>query len=103
MSKEKLILTTLMLLCLNMAWSQTPLKLWYNKPATNWNEALPIGNGRLAAMVFGGPNQEQLQLNEETVWAGGPHNNVNADDKTIVPELRKLINEKKYVEAQALA
>ncbi|RYY25291.1 MAG: glycoside hydrolase family 95 protein [Sphingobacteriaceae bacterium] len=97
------MLTTLMLLCLSMAWSQTPLKLWYNKPATNWNEALPIGNGRLAAMVFGGPNKEQLQLNEETVWAGGPHNNVNADDKTVVPELRKLINEKKYTQAQALA
>lgn len=78
------------------------LKLWYNQPATNWNEALPIGNGRLAATVFGG-RIEQLQLNEETVWAGGPHNNVNADDIVVVPQLRKLINEKKFVEAQALA
>ena len=84
-------------------FAQKNLKLWYNKPATNWNEALPIGNGRLAAMVFGMPGKEQLQLNEETVWAGGPHNNVNPDVKTVVPELRKLINAKKFVEAQALA
>lgn len=92
-----------MALALNAATAQQNLKLWYNKPAANWNEALPIGNGRLAGMVYGTPGAEQIQLNEETVWAGGPHNNVNADDKAIVPELRKLINEKKYIEAQALA
>ncbi|RAV98209.1 glycoside hydrolase family 95 protein [Pseudochryseolinea flava] len=51
-------------------------QLWYDKPAANWNEALPIGNGRIAAMIFGGPGQERLQLNEETVWAGEPGNNI---------------------------
>lgn len=52
-------------------FAQQNLKLTYNKPAENWNEALPIGNGRLGAMVYGGAIQEHLQLNEETIWAGG--------------------------------
>lgn len=84
-------------------FTQTNLKLWYNKPAVNWNEALPIGNGRLAAMVYGTTAAEEIQLNEETVWAGSPHNNVNPEAKDVIPRLRKLINEKKFVEAQALA
>ena len=79
------------------------LKLWYDQPAANWNEALPIGNGKLAAMVFGVPAREQLQLNEETVWAGGPNNNVKPDAFPIIQKLRALLLDKKYVEAQQLA
>jgi len=82
---------------------QNDLKLWYSKPASNWNEALPIGNGRLAAMVFGDPANEHFQLNEETIWAGSPHNNINEEMKSVVPELRKLLFEKKYAEAQKLS
>jgi hypothetical protein len=52
------------------AQSTTTLKLWYNQPATQWVEALPIGNGRLGAMVFGNPSKEKIQLNENTVWGG---------------------------------
>ena len=57
------------------AFAQTPAavdapKLWYRQPAKTWNEALPVGNGRLAAMVFGDPLKERIQLNEDTVWAG---------------------------------
>lgn len=62
-----------------LAFSQNPqkdYKLWYKEPAISWNEALPIGNGKLAAMVFGNPAIEHFQLNEETVWSGQPHNNV---------------------------
>jgi alpha-L-fucosidase 2 len=79
------------------------LKLWYDKPASNWNEALPIGNGRLAAMVFGNPGNERLQLNEETVWAGEPGNNIfeNVYDKIV--EIRKLLFAGKYKEAQDLS
>jgi alpha-L-fucosidase 2 len=79
------------------------LKLWYDKPAANWNEALPIGNGRLAAMVFGNPANERLQLNEETVWAGEPGNNIldNVYDKIV--EIRKLLFAGKYKEAQDLS
>ncbi|MBB5437888.1 alpha-L-fucosidase 2 [Pedobacter sp. AK017] len=79
------------------------LKLWYDRPAANWNEALPIGNGRLGAMVFGNPAKEQLQLNEETVWSGGPNSNVTAASGAAIPALRKLIFEGKFEEAQALA
>ncbi|HZY79362.1 MAG TPA: glycoside hydrolase family 95 protein [Cyclobacteriaceae bacterium] len=88
------------------AYSQDPttLKLWYTKPAANWNEALPIGNGRLAAMVFGTTAQERLQLNEETVWAGEPGNNIpKTNFNESLPELRKLIFEGKWQEAHDLA
>ena len=53
--------------------ADTSLRLWYREPAAVWNEALPIGNGRLGAMVFGGIANETIQLNEETLWSGGPH------------------------------
>lgn len=79
------------------------LRLWYNKPAADWNEALPLGNGRLGAMVFGVPSVEHLQLNEETIWAGSPNNNAHEVAPEILQEVRKLIFEKKYVEAQQLA
>ncbi len=79
------------------------LKLWYNTPAENWNEALPVGNGRLGAMVFGNPAKEQLQLNEETVWSGGPNNNITAESGAAIPKLRKLLFDGKFEEAQAIA
>src|SRR5882724_2756342 len=50
-----------------------PLSLWYRQPAKVWTESLPVGNGRLGAMVFGGVGQERFQLNEDTLWAGGPY------------------------------
>ncbi|MGS2760913.1 glycoside hydrolase family 95 protein [Sinomicrobium sp. M5D2P9] len=78
------------------------MKLWYDKPASNWNEALPLGNGRLGAMVFGDPAIERLQLNEETIWAGSPNNNANPEALKALPEVRKLIFEGKYKEADAL-
>ncbi|WBL24656.1 glycoside hydrolase family 95 protein [Zunongwangia sp. HGR-M22] len=83
--------------------AENDLKLWYNKPAENWNEALPIGNGRLGAMIFGNPSVERLQLNEETIWAGQP--NSIAHDKALkaLPKVRELIFEGKYKEAQDLA
>ncbi|HMQ63545.1 MAG TPA: glycoside hydrolase family 95 protein, partial [Flavilitoribacter sp.] len=79
------------------------LKLWYDHPAGIWEEALPIGNGRLGAMVFGQPAAEQLQLNEETVWAGEPGNNIIEGFRELLPEIRRLIFEGKYKEAQDLA
>lgn len=80
------------------------LRMWYAQPASSWNEALPIGNGRIAAMVFGNPSQERLQLNEETVWAGEPGNNIpNTDFAASLPQLRQLIFEGKHEAAQALA
>ena len=91
------------LLCMGNNESDDLLKLWYEKPAKTWNEALPIGNGRLGAMVFGDPATEHLQLNESTFWAGAPYNNVNEQSATWIPLVRKLIFEGKYKEAQELA
>lgn len=78
------------------------MKLWYNKPAKVWEEALPLGNGRMGAMVFGLPETEQLQINEETVWAGEPGNNLPKGFKEILPEVRRLIFEGRYKEAEDL-
>src|SRR5690349_17347011 len=61
-------------------------RLWYRRPARQWLEALPIGNGRLAAMVFGGVPEERLQLNEGTLWAGGPHDYTHPDAADALPE-----------------
>jgi alpha-L-fucosidase 2 len=82
--------------------SENNWKLWYDVPAEKWIEALPVGNGRLGAMVFGNPAQEKIQLNEETVWAGQPNNNINPDALAALPEVRKLMFEGKFIEAQAL-
>ena len=79
-----------------------PLSLWYNEPAKAWVEALPVGNGRLGAMIFGGVTQERLQLNEDTLWAGGPYDPVNPDAKQALPEARRLIFEGKFKEADRL-
>ena len=78
------------------------LKLWYSQPAQNWSEALPIGNSRLGAMVYGGTEREELQLNEETFWAGSPYNNNNPNAVQVLPIVRKLIFEGKNKEAQRL-
>jgi len=84
------------------AQSSSLLKLWYNQPANQWVEALPVGNGRLGAMVFGNPLKEEIQLNENTVWAGQPYRNDNPDAKEALPKVRQLIFEGKYKEAQDL-
>ncbi len=81
----------------------SPLLLWYDEPAAQWIEALPVGNGRLGAMVFGRTAQERLQLNEDTVWAGGPHNNNMPTAREAIIEVRRLIFEGKFTEANALA
>ncbi|SCD21504.1 putative Alpha-L-fucosidase [Proteiniphilum saccharofermentans] len=78
-------------------------KLWYDKPAAVWTEALPLGNGRLGAMVYANPAIDQIQLNEETIWAGRPNSNANPDALENIPKIRELIFAGKYVEAQDLA
>ncbi|WP_236622159.1 glycosyl hydrolase family 95 catalytic domain-containing protein [Novipirellula maiorica] len=80
------------------------LMLWYRKPATRWEtEALPVGNGRLAAMVFGGVNNERIQFNEETVWDGVPTDYTNPGAAEALPEVRRLLFEGKNAEATRLA
>src|ERR1019366_7433252 len=68
-----------------------PLSLWYRQPARAWTEALPLGIGRIGAMIFGGVNREQLQLNEDTLWGGGPYDPVNPQAKAALPQVRQLV------------
>jgi len=78
------------------------LTLWYDEPALNWTQALPVGNGRLGAMVYGGSNQETIQFNEETLWSGQPHDYANEGAHEVLDELRQLLWEGKQDEAHKL-
>ena len=78
-------------------------RLWYQQPSTNWNEALPIGNGRLAAMVFGGVEVERIQLNEDTIWAGEKRDRANPDGAKNLAEVRRLLFSGQPRKAEELA
>ena len=79
------------------------LRLWYRRPATQWVEALPLGNGRLGAMVWGGAKHERIQLNEETLYAGGPYDPTPPGALAALPEVRRLLFAGEYARAEALA
>jgi alpha-L-fucosidase 2 len=96
-------LLSLFIFLLSNSLIAQPLKLWYKQPARNWNEALPVGNGRLGVMVFGRENEELLQLNESTLWSGGPVNpNPNPEAKTYLPQIRKALADENYELATSL-
>jgi len=76
--------------------------MWYDAPATSWNEAIPVGNSQLGAMVYGGTLHEELQLNEETFWSGGPYDNNNPKALAALPKVRELIFRDKLGEARDL-
>jgi alpha-L-fucosidase 2 len=80
-----------------------PLELWYKQPAADWNEALPVGNGRLGAMVFGDPVNERIQLNEESIWAGSKINNNNPEAIKYLPALQQAIFNGEYKKAEEIA
>ena len=77
--------------------------LWYRQPAIKWEEALPLGNGRLGAMVFCGVQTERLQINEDTIWAGEKRDRNNPEGAHSIPEVRRLLMEGKVKEAEVLA
>ncbi len=81
---------------------ESNLELWFEKPAATWTEALPVGNGRLAAMVFGGVREERLALNEGNIWAGGPREYDNPEALAALPEIRRRILAGQYREAHEL-
>ena len=87
----KHILTALIGLLMTTTATADNLRLWYDKPASRWLEALPIGNSLLGAMVYGGTTEEEIQLNEETFWSGGPYNNNSDSALTHLKEVRQLI------------
>ena len=84
-------------------YAQQKAVLWYDKPAQYWEEALPLGNGRIGAMVYGNPVQDEIQLNEETVSAGSPYENFNPEAKGSLSAIRQLIFDGRYPEAQEMA
>ena len=99
---KRLFLTALSLCVMHYALC-IEYKLWYDQPAMTWTQALPIGNGVMGGMVFGTPAVEHIQINEETIWAGQPNQVVNPNAKEALPEVRRLIFEGKYQEAQDMA
>ena len=100
--KKKLLTTLLLpLVCVATAVCQ-PHRMWYSKPASHWLEALPVGNSHLGAMIYGGTDVEEIQLNEETFWSGQPHNNNPKEALAHLPEVRSLIFQGKEGEAAKL-
>lgn len=85
-----------------MAKASDALRLWYQQPATHWLEALPIGNGSVGAMLYGGTQEDIVCLNEDTFWSGSPHDNNSTEALHYLPEVRRLIFEGKSEEAGRL-
>ena len=100
--KSKYLIVFILLLSAKEMLSQD-LKLWYNKPATKWVEALPVGNGRIGAMIFGGAEQDHIQFNEETLWTGEPRNYSRPGAYKYLDAIRQLLFDGKQKEADALA
>jgi alpha-L-fucosidase 2 len=100
-SLPKLLLISA-LLCVNFTQGQQ-LKLWYNQPAKIWTEALPIGNGRMAAMIYGGTDKETIQFNEETVWTGQPHDYAHKGAFQYLDSIRGLLFAGKQQDAHSMA
>ncbi|NMB06386.1 MAG: glycoside hydrolase family 95 protein [Bacteroidales bacterium] len=90
---------TLLLFMYSLHLPAQDLKLWYDTPAKVWEEALPLGNSRLGAMVYGNPAEEEIQLNEETLWGGSPHRNDNKNASGALKEVQDMIFRKEYGEA----
>ena len=100
MSKKLFFTFVMTVVCLVTTAQQH--RLWYGKPASHWLEALPVGNSTLGAMIYGGADVEEIQLNEETFWSGSPHDNNSAESQPYLAEVRRLIFQGKEREAEKL-
>ena len=101
MLRNRFALLFLWVVCSATAMAQNH-RLWYARPASHWLEALPVGNSHMGAMIYGGTEMEEIQLNEETFWSGSPHNNNSKESLAVLPEVRRLIFEGKEFEASKL-
>lgn len=100
---NRIILTLVIALIFVQANATSNLKIWYNRPSQAWTDALPLGNGRLGAMVYGIPQSDTIQLNEDTFWSGSPYQNTNPKAKDALKTIQKYIEEGNYVDAQKLS
>ncbi|WP_316767406.1 glycosyl hydrolase family 95 catalytic domain-containing protein [Pedobacter frigiditerrae] len=102
---KRIFFTLFLLITLSniQVFGQSDHHLWYNKPAEKWTDALPIGNGRIGAMIFAGVAQDRIQFNEETLWSGKPRNYNKKGASKYLAEIRRLLFEGKQKEAEALA
>lgn len=100
---KKLLFIFLSLFAFGIIQAQSDLKLWYNRTSEAWTDALPLGNGRLGAMVYGIPQSDTIQINEDTFWSGSPYQNTNPNAKKSLKTIQQLIEDEKYVDAQKMA
>ncbi|MEP6675956.1 MAG: glycoside hydrolase N-terminal domain-containing protein [Ferruginibacter sp.] len=103
MKKLSIYILVVLLLQLKTVAQNQPLKLWYDKPAVVWTDALPIGNGNMGAMIFGAVNEERIQFNHSTLWTGWPRDYQRNDAWKYLPQIRKLLSEGKQADAESLA
>ena len=99
---QKRVLTIVLLAVTSIVATAQNHRLWYAKPASHWLEALPVGNSHLGAMIYGGTETEEIQLNEETFWSGSPHNNNSAESLDKLAEVRRLIFQGREREAEKI-
>ena len=99
---KKKVLTIVLLAVSTLTVTAQNHRLWYAKPATHWLEAVPVGNSHMGAMIYGGTETEEIQLNEETFWSGSPHNNNSSESLDKLQEVRRLIFQGKEREAEKL-
>lgn len=100
---KKLLLVLLCTITFLDSFAQKDLTLWYNKSSKAWTDALPLGNGRLGAMVYGVPQCDTIQINEDTFWSGSPYQNTNPNAKNSLKKIQKYVEDENYVDAQKLA
>jgi len=103
MYKKIKTVIVILFLCSSFLHAQDDLKIWYNQPAKAWTDALPLGNGRLGAMVYGIPQSDTIQVNEDTFWSGSPYQNNNPTAKSKLKEIQQYIDNENYVDAQKLS
>src|SRR5687767_6976087 len=103
--RKVLFVASITVLCVSKILSaeiSSDLLIWFDSPATTFTQSLPLGNGRLGAMVFGGVGEERIVLNEGTLWSGAPPDSDKPDAAQHLPEIRRLLLEGKNAEAEAL-
>lgn len=100
---KKLLLVSICTITFLNSFAQKDLALWYNTPSKAWTDALPLGNGRLGAMVYGVPQCDTIQINEDTFWSGSPYQNTNPNAKNSLKKIQKYLEDGNYIDAQKLS